>query len=73
MSHHKCGDWVARGILHPNQLPKWLMILKIYNNIYVQGISWSVQKTILFMIEVIIFVDHRVPKGRKNLIKHDKT
>jgi hypothetical protein len=32
-----------------------------------------VQITSLFMIEVLISADGRVPKGRKNLTKHDKT
>jgi hypothetical protein len=37
------------------------------------GEDRSAQITILFMIEVIISDGGRVPKGRKNLTKHDKT
>jgi hypothetical protein len=37
------------------------------------GIGQSKQIMSLFMIEVIIFVDRGVPKGRKNMTKHDKT
>jgi len=38
-----------------------------------EGIGQPAQTMSLFMIEVIISADDCVPKGRKNMTKHDKT
>jgi hypothetical protein len=40
---------------------------------YTSRISQSFQITSLFMIEVILSADGRVPRGRKNMTEHDKT